>query len=87
MQHFYAIGMKADNLTRPDVAHHLIVEIGETGGLTGYLVGSLERWNDGKKAEEAARVKHNVSVGQYDQATKVKRETKKAAQKAALGKE
>ena len=55
--------------------------------ITGYLVGSLERWNDGKKAEEAARVKHNVSVGQYDQATKVKRETKKAAQKAALGKE
>lgn len=29
--------------------------------ITGYLVGSLERWNDGKKAEEAARVKHNVS--------------------------
>ena len=55
--------------------------------ITGYLVGSLERWNDGKKAEEAARVKHDVSVGQYDQATKVKRESKKAAQKAALGKE
>lgn len=31
--------------------------------ITGYLVGSLERWNDGKKAEEAVRVKH--SVGQY----------------------
>ena len=30
--------------------------------ITGYLVGSLERWNDGKKAEEAARVKHNVSA-------------------------
>ncbi len=29
--------------------------------ITGYLVGSLERWNDGKKAEEAARVKHSVS--------------------------
>jgi hypothetical protein len=55
--------------------------------ITGYLVGTLDRWNDGKKAEEAARVKHNVSVGQYDQATKVKREAKKAAQKAALGKE
>ena len=55
--------------------------------ITGYLVGSLERWNDGKKAEEAARVKHNVSVGQYDQATKVKREAKKASQKAAVGKE
>ena len=55
--------------------------------ITGYLVGSLERWNDGKKAEEAARVKHNVSVGQYDVDTKVKREAKKAAQKAAVGKE
>lgn len=31
--------------------------------ITGYLVGTLDRWNDGKKAEEAARVKHNV--GQY----------------------
>ena len=55
--------------------------------ITGYLVGSLERWNDGKKAEEAARVKHNVSVGQYDLKTKAKREQKKACAKAALGKE
>lgn len=29
--------------------------------ITGYLVGSLERWNDGKQAEEAARVKHSVN--------------------------
>ncbi len=29
--------------------------------ITGYLVGSLERWNDGKKAEEAVRVKHSVN--------------------------
>ena len=55
--------------------------------ITGYLVGSLERWNDGKKAEEKARVKHNVAVGQYDLKTKAKRESKKASQKAALGKE
>ncbi len=55
--------------------------------ITGYLVGSLERWNDGKKAEEAARVKHNVAVGQYDVDTKVKREQKKACAKSALGKE
>ncbi len=54
--------------------------------ITGYLVGSLERWNDGKKAEEAARVKHDVSVGQFDQATKVKREEEKALAEAALGK-
>ena len=28
--------------------------------VTGYLVGTLDRWNDGKRAEEADRVKHNV---------------------------
>ncbi len=28
--------------------------------VTGYLVGTLDRWNDGKKAEEKDRVKHNV---------------------------
>lgn len=32
--------------------------------ITGYLVGTLDRWNDGKKAEEAARVKHAVNVKQ-----------------------
>lgn len=26
--------------------------------ITGYLVGDLSRWNDGKRAEEADRVKH-----------------------------
>ena len=26
--------------------------------VTGYLVGSLDRWNDGKRAEERDRVKH-----------------------------
>ena len=29
--------------------------------ITGYLVGTLERWNDGKKAEEHDRVKHCVN--------------------------
>ena len=28
--------------------------------ITGYLVGTLDRWNDGKKAEERDRVKHSV---------------------------
>lgn len=28
--------------------------------ITGYLVGTLSRWNPGKKAEEAARVKHSI---------------------------
>lgn len=29
--------------------------------ITGYLVGTLDRWNDAKKAEEKARVKHSVN--------------------------
>ena len=28
--------------------------------ITGYLVGTLDRFNDGKKAEEADRVKHGI---------------------------
>lgn len=29
--------------------------------ITGYLVGTLDRFNDGKKAEEHDRVKHAMS--------------------------
>ena len=29
--------------------------------ITGYLVGTLDRLNNGKRAEEADRVKHDVS--------------------------
>lgn len=53
--------------------------------ITGYLVGSLERWNDGKKAEEAARVKHNVD-GVYTKSEKSAREKAKKSAKKALGK-
>lgn len=28
--------------------------------ITGYLVGSLDRWNDAKRAEEKDRVKHDI---------------------------
>lgn len=28
--------------------------------ITGYLVGTVDRWNDAKRAEESERVKHNV---------------------------
>ena len=54
--------------------------------ITGYLVGSLERWNDAKKAEEAARVKHNVD-GTYTKKQKAAREAAKATSTKALGKE
>lgn len=29
--------------------------------ITGYLVGDMGRWNNGKTAEEKDRVKHNVT--------------------------
>ena len=29
--------------------------------ITGYLVGTLDRFNNGKRAEEADRVKHGIS--------------------------
>ena len=60
--------------------------------ITGYLVGSLERWNDGKKAEEAARVKHGVDCvacnknGVYSKSEKSAREKAKKTAKKALGK-
>ena len=59
--------------------------------ITGYLVGSLERWNDGKKAEEAARVKHTVCLndknGVYNKEQKSAREKAKRTAKKALGTE
>lgn len=31
--------------------------------ITGYLVGTLDRFNGGKRAEERDRVKHGISTG------------------------
>lgn len=28
--------------------------------ITGYLVGTMDKWNDAKKAEEKDRVKHGI---------------------------
>ena len=50
--------------------------------ITGYLVGSLERWNDGKKAEEKARVKHGLP-GQYTRTEKDEIEAEKLANSLA----
>ncbi|MDO4742365.1 MAG: anaerobic ribonucleoside-triphosphate reductase [Candidatus Saccharibacteria bacterium] len=43
--------------------------------ITGYLVGTLSRWNDAKKAEEKARVKHSVNSAIDDNARLVALET------------
>ena len=29
--------------------------------ITGYLVGTMDKWNDAKKAEERDRVKHGLT--------------------------
>lgn len=50
--------------------------------ITGYLVGSLERWNDGKKAEEKARVKH--SVGKYERDGQFSQEQKDSIEAVKL---
>ena len=31
--------------------------------ITGYLVGTMDQWNDGKRAKEHDRVKHDTSSG------------------------
>ena len=36
------------------------IKIDRIRRVTGYLVGTLDRFNDGKRAEERDRVKHNV---------------------------
>lgn len=30
--------------------------------ITGYLVGTMDKWNDAKRAEERDRVKHSLNV-------------------------
>lgn len=35
--------------------------------ITGYLVGTLDRWNNGKRAEERDRVKHNAPAKEEEE--------------------
>lgn len=49
-----------------DYSHYPIQNVGERVGfervrrITGYLVGTMEKWNDAKAAEEKDRVKHSL---------------------------
>jgi len=54
--------------------------------ITGYLVGTLDRWNDAKKAEERARVKHCVNSAINDAERLVALETQAMAQNIAYAK-
>ena len=51
--------------------------------ITGYLVGTLDRWNDAKKAEESARVKHCVNSAINDAERLAALETQAMAQNIA----
>ncbi|MBQ6593733.1 hypothetical protein IJI00_01510 [Candidatus Saccharibacteria bacterium] len=51
--------------------------------ITGYLVGTLDRWNDAKKAEEHARVKHSVNSAINDAERMVALETQAMEQNIA----
>ena len=51
--------MKSSNETEKMVKAKPISRIRR---ITGYLVGSMDRWNDGKRAEERDRVKH-IKIG------------------------
>ena len=51
--------------------------------ITGYLVGTLDRWNDAKKAEERARVKHSVNSAVNDAERMVALETQAMEQNIA----
>ena len=51
--------------------------------ITGYLVGTLDRWNDAKKAEEKARVKHSVNSAIDDAARLAALETQAMEQNVA----
>jgi hypothetical protein len=42
-----------------DIGYH-IVPFERVRRITGYLVGTLDRWNDAKRAEEHDRVKHSL---------------------------
>lgn len=34
--------------------------------ITGYLVGTMDQWNDAKAAEEADRVRHSLDSGEME---------------------
>lgn len=36
------------------------VKFSRTRRITGYLVGSLDKWNNAKRCEERDRVKHSI---------------------------
>lgn len=58
-----AIDIKVDG-AEVELKYHLRTEkFDRIRRITGYLVGTLDRFNDAKRAEEHDRVKHDASCG------------------------
>lgn len=59
----YAIYIKADGeFADIEYAYKHVVPFERIRRITGYLVGTMERWNNAKIAEEHDRVKHTVPI-------------------------
>lgn len=59
----YAAYIKADGeYAEIEYAYKRNVPFERIRRITGYLVGTMDRWNDAKKAEEHDRVKHRVEI-------------------------
>lgn len=59
-RHFSEINLKIDG-DYIDMSWVLVpVPFERIRRITGYLVGDMARWNNGKRAEEADRVKHGI---------------------------
>lgn len=47
--------------TNIEAKHGKDVKFERIRRITGYLVGTMDKWNDAKKAEEHDRVKHGLA--------------------------
>ena len=59
-KHLRAIELEVDGEYVNAKYHFSDVPFQRIRRITGYLVGTLDRFNNAKRAEEKARVKHNV---------------------------
>ena len=58
----YMLEVKADGEFVDLIAHIRTQPFERIRRISGYLVGSLEKWNNAKRAEEHDRVKHSLEA-------------------------
>ena len=61
MTMIFAVGQKGKTMNNTHEKLGKGVQFERIRRITGYLVGTLERWNTAKQAEERDRVKHGVA--------------------------